>query len=504
MSTAIQQHPYTNKTTVIVIKISSKLHTMNILLLKPHSTYTAYGDMIPIGLAYVASALKEDGHDVKAIDFSIFDRDEAMKYAHYEDSIQEFREIGGIWKKIRNILTNTFKTFKPEVVFITCNTPERFNMFKLARLIKRMTNATIVAGGPHVTVTAKQTLENIKEIDIVVRGEGEETSKELCRKLQRKENLDRVDGISYRNKEKVITNPNRKLIENLDKIPFPARELFQNEKYSYMLPIAGVKSRLTGIVTSRGCPGRCHFCSGFVMWQGKYRTRSPKNVVQEMKSVLKEYPDYDGFWIFDDNFFADNKRAIEICREIKKKKLNFIWGCSGRADNITDEVIKEMKSVGCKLISFGIESGSEKMLTEMNKELNLKYIYSAIKLCKKNGINARGTFIFGYPGETWHDVLKTMKIMFHFEPATLNYSTNVLCYPGTVLTYKTMAEFDWCKKMPEDMPRQHNIPRCVVQGDPGRIKILQMMLRLLFYTYTLTHPDYAIRYFKKRFSHKAF
>ncbi len=475
---------------------------MNILLLKPHSSYAAYGDMIPLGLAYIASALREDGHNVHVIDFSITDAAKDRKQSHFDDTIQEFHETKGKWNHITRKLKNTFKTFQPQAICITCNSSERFNMFKLVKILKKMTNDTIIVGGPHVTVTAKQTLENIKEIDVIVRGEGEKTTTELCRKIEQGKSWGKIKGISYISSGKVISNPNREPIKNLDKIPFPARDLFDNKKYRYSLPIAGLKSTVTGIVTSRGCPGKCHFCSGFIMWQGRFRFRSPKNVVDEMEEVLKKYPYYDGFWVFDDNFFADNQRAIDICREIKKRKLKVTWGCSGRADNITDEVAKEMASAGCKIISFGIESGSDKVLKLMNKELNVKTSKKAIKICKKNGILPRGTFIFGYPGETSFDALKTMKIIFNFEPATINYGTNVLCYPGTVVTRKHMPNFNWCAPIPKDMPRIQNIPRCIVRGDPKRAKIINRMMRILFLFYTATHPNYAVRYFKKRLKTK--
>ena len=474
---------------------------MNILILKPHSSYAAYGDMIPLGLAYVASALREDNHKIHLIDFSIIDSERERKQS-IGDTIREFKESRGKWMRITKILEKTIKEFRPKVICISCNTSERFNMFKMVRLVKKMTKAIIIVGGPHVTVTAKQTLKKIREIDIIVRGEGEETIKELCKKIENEENWKDIRGISYISRGKVITNPNRELIQDLDKISFPARELFDNTKYSYSLPIMGLVSNVTGIVTSRGCPGKCHFCSGFVMWQGRFRFRSAKNVVDEMEDTLNKYPFYNGFWICDDNFFADNKRAINICREIKKRNLTFVWGCSGRADNITEEVAKEMSSAGCKLISFGIESGSNNVLKLMNKEIDIKTVKKAIKICRENGILPRGTFIFGYPGETLYDMLKTMRVIFNFEPATINYGTNVVFFPGTYITLKHIPDFDWCAPMPKNMPRIQATPLCVIPGDPMRAKILHKVMRILFLFYTATHPEYAIRIVTKRLSKK--
>lgn len=471
---------------------------MNILLLKPHSSYAAYGDMIPLGLGYIASTLREDGHKVKILDFSIFDAEKGREQKYCDDKIQKFDEVKGKWKNIIRIFKKTVKSFHPKAICITCNTSERYNMFRLANELRKITNEIVIVGGPHVTMTAQETLEKIKDIDIIVRSEGEDTIKELCRKIEADENWHDVKGISYVFKGKVVTNPDRELIKNLDKIPFPARDLFENKKYSYYLPIAGTRYNVTGIVTSRGCPGRCHYCSGFVMWHGKFRFRSPESVVNEMEDVLKKYPFYDGFWIFDDHFFANNQRAIDICKEIKRRKLNFVWGCSGRADNMTETLAKEMASAGCLIISFGIESGSDRVLKLMNKQIDTKKVDNAIKICKKNGILPRGTFIFGYPGEKFTDILKTMRMIFRFEPATINYSTNVLCYPGTVVTHENMPDIDWCAPISEDMPRVQNIPSYIAPDSAISAKTLNRMLRILFLTYTATHPNYAIRILKKR------
>ncbi len=470
--------------------------SMNVLLIKPPSHQAGYGGMIPLGFAYIAAVLHKLGYEITAFDLSMMDIEWERKNIIYTESKQELIELPDKWDRIENKIKDSISKKDPLFIGLTCNTSERFNMFKIAKIAKKYTNCPVVVGGPHVTVEAEQTLSKIPEIDIVVRGEGELTIGELAEKIQNKKGLETVKGISYRAGDKIFSNPDRDFISDLDVIPFPARELFENGIYHFQMPLTAEENNVTGIITSRGCPSRCNYCSGHVMWRRKYRFRSAKNVVDEMEQVLQAYPYYDGFWISDDNFYANKKRAIEICREIKRRKMDFIWGTSGRADMIDSEIAKEMSSAGCRLISFGVESGSEKVLKLMNKEQDISAVKNAVKICKENNIQPRGTFIFGYPGESILDFFKTMKVLYLFEPNSTNYTASVLFYPGTPLTKKFLNDFDWTKELPEDTPRVSNIPMYKHKSDPLRAKLALQMIRPVYWLYHLTHPGYSIKKLK--------
>lgn len=475
---------------------------MNILLLKPPSSQAAYGNMVPLGFAYIAGQLKRDGHKIKIHDFTILAKQ--FQKARFDESIQEYKTTSDLLDKVYEIIEKEIKSFKPQVVGITCNTSERINMVNIARKIKEINNEIIiVVGGVHVSVTAEQALQEIKELDIIVRGEGERVISELCNKIENNEDWTNVKGITFRNNGKIVSNQ-REFIEDLDSLPLPARELFDNDKYKYRIPFIDADNNVTGIITSRGCPGRCRFCSGRVFWKGLFRFRSPKEIVDEMEYVLKQYPKYDGFWVFDDNFYAVKNNAIAICKEIKRRKLDIIWGCSGRADMLSEEIAKEMSEAGCKMISIGVESGSNRVLKAMEKQTDLKTIKKAVGIIKKYGMIPRGTFIFGWPDEEWWDVFKTLNVMRYFEPSTINYSTNVLLFPATAITQDYLKDFDWYSEMPEDTPRAAEVPRLVVKGDPLRAKILNKLVKWNFRLYMLTHWGYVLRVLKMKQKRKKY
>ena len=433
--------------------------------------------MIPLGLAYLGAVVREHGHSVRVKDFNM---------------------IGEMsWQNIEDALAREIRWFDPDLVGITCNTAERFNMVKLAGKVKNHTGAFLIVGGPHVSATVEQTLRCIPEVDVVVRDEGESTTIELCEKLELGDtSWKKVRGISYIEKGEVVSNPDRELIEDLDKIPFPARDLFGNEEYAFRIPLSNLQNRVTGIVTSRGCSGRCTFCFTHVMWRHRYRIRSPNNIVDEMEQVLQEYPFFEGFWIMDDNFIADKRRTIAICREIRRRGLKIIWGCHGRVDAIDQELASEMASANCKMISFGIESGSDKILKYMGKGSTTHLNKRAIRICRENGIQPRGTFIFGYPGETLIDILKTIEIISYFEPNMTLYSKNVILFPDTPITRRFLPNFDWYQPLPSEMHTIAGVPVLLAKGDPFRTQMIRILARIAHWWYDLTHLQYLIKRWK--------
>ncbi|MBA7620881.1 Anaerobic magnesium-protoporphyrin IX monomethyl ester cyclase [subsurface metagenome] len=416
---------------------------MRIFLVKPHSYLSAKGVGAPLGLGYIASVLLEAGHYVCIEDLMLIET-----------------------AKMEDVFKKKLKKVSPDVVGITCNSHERFFAFDIAKWTKEMGNIKVVMGGTHVTFTAEETLKNIPYVDVIVRHEGELTMKELCDKLENEKPINAVKGISYRGeKGEICTNPPRPLITDLDTIPFPARHLFDMEKYDLFLPIPA-KPRVTNLITSRGCPFTCKFCSAAIMSGNRIRMRSPERSVDEMEYLLNEYPYLDGLFIYDDHFTTNKRRAISICEEIKRRGLRFRWGCYARVDSIDSEVMKTFKSVGCEMVSFGVESGSQKILKAMNKKTTPERIIKAIKTVKAQGIAARSSFLYRYPGEGFPDIWKTYILMHKagLTPDEVIQAGYPIIYPATAL-FEELKEsryipedFNWEGRSNFGLPAYRDVP----------------------------------------------
>ncbi|MEA3486022.1 MAG: radical SAM protein, partial [Candidatus Aerophobetes bacterium] len=301
-----------------------------------------------------------------------------------------------------------------------------YDAYEVAKLTKEVSSKIkVIIGGPHVSFTAKETLKDCPWIDIVVRGEGEITTRELISHLEGGLSLKEVKGISFRENGGIIETGNRSFIKNLDKIPFPAYHLLPMDKYR-----AG-KHRFANIITSRGCPFSCIFCSSSELCGKMWRARSPENVIEELKKLKYEY-DVSEVEFLDDTFTLNNRRTEEICNLMMKKNLNLSWSASSRVSTITQGLADRMKKAGCHTIYLGIESGSQKILDLIQKGINLFQAEKAVEIVRRANINALGSFIIGIPGETVKSIKKTIRFA---RTLNLNFVQFSICtpYPGTKL-----------------------------------------------------------------------
>jgi anaerobic magnesium-protoporphyrin IX monomethyl ester cyclase len=355
----------------------------------------------PLGLAYVAAAVRKDGHDVSIIDSP------ALDVSHHK--------LGEILQKEH-----------PDVIGVTSTTPTIYDAMKAVTIAKDVCPDSItLMGGCHITSLPEETLAECRSLDVGVIGEGEATIVDLLRAIETKRPLSEVDGIVYRNGEKVVKTRPRRLIENLDEIPFPARDLLPLDRYT----VLGERHRLGNILTSRGCPFRCIFCSSSQFYGRRFRARSPKNVVDEIEELISKYK-IKSFEIVDDTFTVDKKRAVEIAEEIIRRGLEIWWACGSRVDLVSRELLQIMKKAGCGLIYYGIESGSEKVLNILKKGITLEQAKSAIRWAKEVGMEVVGSFIIGVPGETREDVMETIKFA---KDSGIDFAqfTAMTPYPGT-------------------------------------------------------------------------
>lgn len=352
----------------------------------------------PLGLAYIASMLREN-HEVKIIDSNI------LNYT-----------MGDVEKKLRS--------FNPDVVGITSVTPSIYEAYKVAETAKKVReDCTVVLGGPHATFTPRKTMEECKYINIVVRGEGEETTRELIETIEKGAPLNEVKGISFRNKNEMIDAEPRPFIKNVDDIPFPSRDLLPIHLYQ----VNGVK--YTTLLTSRGCPFKCTFCSSSRLFGGYWRERSPQNVLEEIRIIYDDY-NIRNIEFVDDTFTLNQERAEKICDGIIKQGWEISWGASSRVDTLSKRLVEKMKKAGCWIIFLGIESGSQKILDAIGKRITIAQAKKAVKIVKDAGIKVLGSFIIGFPQDTTETIKETIKFA---KSLNLDYAEfSILTpYPGT-------------------------------------------------------------------------
>jgi len=354
---------------------------MQILLLSP-PTISAVKAVVgttgpPLGLAYLASMVRDE-HDVRIV-----------------DSLAEDYNYGDVERII--------KKYDPDVVGITSTTSMIPDAYAIAKIAKRYNeNVKIVMGGPHVTFLPERTFQECPYIDFIVRGEGELTFRELIDSLERDRDPSNILGLSINLRDKVRNNPPRPLIKDIDTIPMPSYDLLPMEKYQ----ANGV--RFGTVMTSRGCPFNCAFCSSSLQFGKRWRGHSDSRVIEELKHLHEKYRIRE-IEFLDDTFTLNKHRAIRIARRIVKEGLDISWSASSRVDTFTEEVAEAMKKSGCHTIYFGIESGSRKTLNFIGKRITPEQSISAVKKAKRHKLRALGSFVIGFPEETKDDIKKTIK-----------------------------------------------------------------------------------------------
>jgi radical SAM superfamily enzyme YgiQ (UPF0313 family) len=347
----------------------------------------------PLSLGFIASYLEKNHVDVIIIDELAGD--------NVEEMIDDFR---------------------PDIVGITATTPLVIDAYRIADMCRRKRLITVM-GGVHVSILPEEALQHA---DIVVIGEGEDAM---------------LDIVNNNIESRIITRP---YIKNIDEVPSPSRHLMNMKFYlctkdripgSYLYFVPD-NSRVACIITSRGCPYNCLFCHN--TWKGiPYRSNSPDRVISEILSLLNNY-NINALFFIDDNFFINKKRVGIICKKIIEAKLDILWGANARVDNIDKEVLQIAKEAGCKQITFGFESGSQRILDLLNKLTTVEQNRKAIDLCNSVGIIPQGTFIIGNPTETMEDINLTKKFIEenNIESAGICIAT---AFPGTDL-------WKWCKE----------------------------------------------------------
>ena len=392
---------------------------MKVLLINPNNTHVIKsnfpteidrrgGLFPPLSLLYIATFLKtECRHTIDVLDMQA----ENINLPH---------------------LKNIIKEKNPDVVGVYTTTFNLIDIYLTARTIKEVnSNIHISLGGPHVNIYPDETISNT-DVDSLVLGEGEITFSKLVDALEQKRSLNHIVGLIYKNADRIIKTGPPDLIHNLDILPFPDRTLIH---YSHYYNILNHDFPSTTMISSRGCPYNCIFC--YHSYLGRHvRFRGSDNVVSEMEECLAL--GIKDIFFYDDAFILDRQRTFDICNGIIQRRLKIHWGIRTRVDSVNMDILTKLKEAGCNRIQFGVEAGTSKILSVLNKGISVTQIKEAFKLAKKAGLETLAYFMLGSPTERTEDILKTIDFAIQLKPDYAHFSIT-LPLPDTDL-YKMALE----------------------------------------------------------------
>lgn len=414
-----------------------------------------YISVLPTGLCYLHACLQEAGYSSLLTNFSA-------------------------WSPTK--IARQLELSKPDVIGISQWTHNRHHSMELAKLCRKtLPDCLIVMGGGHATFCYDDILTDNSPVDIVIRGEAEKSLLDLVAAVSTKKIWHNIPGLAYRLEGKTVVTPPRDNIDDLDCLPLPAR---------YLDISVGVDLELQSefIVTTRGCPSTCFFCSSPDFWGKKVRFRSPGAIVEEIQFIRKKFG-VIYFSIRDDTFTADRKRVLEFCTLLQIQEVNILWNCQSRVTAIDEELLVQMKRAGCECIQLGVESGSPRILGQLGKKILPPQIEDACSLIRMVGINLSVFLISDVPGESEDDIQKTLALVRHIH-ADDGYVSPLAYYPGTRLYKEAIASDKISQNIFSDSP----LPALYVATKPGRAS--QRFINEL----ARNHRDKS-KYFKQQKTH---
>ncbi|MGA1842880.1 MAG: B12-binding domain-containing radical SAM protein [bacterium] len=357
---------------------------MDVLLINPRNPFVEeHQPMPPLGLSSIGCFLQKNEVSTEILDLEV-----RQKNFNLFDYI---------------------KKIMPKVVGISGTTISRFESFKIAKIVKKVSSSIItVYGGCHASFTAEDTLQNISDIDYIVHGEGELTFLELVSSLIKKQNnFEKIQGISFRGSDGIIKTGTHERISDLDIIPY-SRHLLEMDKYKTKLDFLNLDA--AAMMTSRGCVYNCYFCSAKAIFGNIYTRRSAKNVVEEIEYCMKEF-NIKGIKFFDSTFTINKQHVLSITREMKNRNIILPWECEIRADTVDKALLENMKSAGCYYVDIGLESASLKVLETICKGITPEDVLKVLQWCKELEIKTKVFFTLGHVGESNDDMEKTIQFI---------------------------------------------------------------------------------------------
>lgn len=383
----------------------------------------------PLGLAYIAAVLEKNGHRVEIIDRDVLLHKNSLSFARAdEDTLGAIRRL------------------KTDMVGFSATTPNTIDVFELSEKIKKISgDIKVILGGPHATGEPEETIKLAGNVDALCRGEGELTMLDLASGKSIRETA----GLSFKSGTKIEHNTDRPLIKDIDDIPMPAHHLLDMEFYlrPSRFTSRNLSLRTTSIFTARGCPYRCSFCAGPLIFSGKVRFHSAQRVIAEVERLITDYR-VEALYFAEDMFLSDKRRAHEILELFIRGGINrkIRWFAQAKVNVIDRDLLMLMKTAGCVGIEYGFESGSQDILNKMNKKSSVEDNIRAAKLTEMVGLRYQANIIAGYPGETKSDFEKTIAFLKKIRPGNIGFNM-FMALPGTAeyvrLKKDGLVSYDW-------------------------------------------------------------
>jgi radical SAM superfamily enzyme YgiQ (UPF0313 family) len=365
-------------------------------------------------------------YDVRVMPIGTYYLGAVLKANHYDIEILNWYNINKTPERIKEIL----KEKEPDIIGFSILHANRWGGIEIARIARQLNpDVKIVFGGVGATFLWKHFLTHFPEIDFIVMREGEYTFLNLVKCIERAnyENIKDIRGISFRKKGKILKTEDAAFIQDIDELPIPAKYF----EYQH-------------VISSRGCPWNCTFCGSPQFWRHKVRFHSPEYFVEQLELLYKKGINF--FYFSDDTFTVREDRVIEICKKILERGLNITWVAISRVNYVNEDVLYWMRRAGCIQISYGVESGSEKIRNCLNKNIKTQDIKKAFALTTEYGILARAYFIYGSPGESWTTIQKTVDLMHEIKPMSIIFYILDL-FPGTALYSDFKKKFNVSDKI---------------------------------------------------------
>lgn len=439
---------------------------MKVVLIRPHvlldDTQSYATESPPIGIISLGSFLRYKSIAVAAVDLCI------------DTKIDIISEIARI---------------QPDIVGIssmTCDFPSALNM---ANQIKQHFNIPIVLGGSHPTIFPREVLYNFP-IDFVIIGEGEYAFYELIDALREGKEVGRIASLGYKQSGSVFINHRSPPID-MNTLPFPDYTLLDNEKYiTFGEKYLGFRHIV--MIVSRGCPGRCTFCAQHLTWGRQFRAFTPDRLVSEIKLLMNKY-NVEGIWFKDSTLTTSRRWITEFCEQVKRQKLDFKWSCFTRVDQIDKEVIKNMKKAGLVKLWIGAESGSNRILQLLKKDITVDITRQAFQICKEESMDTAAFFMFGLPTETVEEMELTFDLACELDARPLHLAI-YHPLPGTELYEK----YNGAEVIKHASPREMAFDRACMSTGPVSKELVQEIYDSVCNYFIKNGPKPDFKEFKKR------
>lgn len=414
----------------------------------------------PLGLAFVAGMVRSKGFQVRLIDSTT---------------------LGYDLKKLRRVVAD----WRPQVVGVSANSPVYPIALEVADAVKQAAaETTVVLGGCHPTLYPDRAIGN-RSVDAVVVGEGEHAMAEICTALWQRRGLDGISGIVHKSGGRVVREPQRPFLDDLDSLPFPTFDLLPMRKYRISLGMAGGTPAVS-MVASRGCPMGCKFCTSPGIWKRRWRHHSPRYVGDVLELLRREHG-VRHVQFRDDTFTISQDWVLGICDQIQRRKLRISWDCYSTVGLIREEMVRRMHQTGCRCLSIGIESGNDEMLRKY-KGTSKQEVRQKMALLRRIGMRARLFFMLAPPAEKREHLQETLDFALELDPDFAMFLPTVPL-PGSEL-YRELVESG--SGPPEYDHRPQNFQEVLYAPPPFTIRELEEF-RSLCYRKFYFRPSYFRR-----------